>query len=143
MTTGPYYVGLDVGGTSMKGGVVDDRGKPLASVSLPTESQRGQVAGLERMCETIRAAVQKSGLGHIIIEMTQPRLCGCGRRGCLEAYGSATAVVKRTVEALAQDGGASSLHGVHELTARAVFDAAATGDTLAARIVEETAYYLA
>src|SRR5262249_46348818 len=43
-------------------------------------------------------------LGHTIIEMTNPRLCGCGRRGCLEAYASATAVVKRTQEALARDG---------------------------------------
>ena len=32
-------------------------------------------------------------LGHIKIEMTNPRLCGCGQRGCLEAYASATAVV--------------------------------------------------
>src|SRR5262249_35070002 len=32
-------------------------------------------------------------LGHIIIEMTQARLCSCGRRGCLEAYASATSVV--------------------------------------------------
>ena len=54
-----YHVGLDVGGTSMKGGVVDGRGKPLGSVSLPTEAYRGQEFGLERMCETIRAAVAR------------------------------------------------------------------------------------
>ena len=35
-------------------------------------------------------------LGHMKIEMTRPRQCGCGRWGCLEAYASATAVVKRT-----------------------------------------------
>ena len=39
-------------------------------------------------------------LGHIKIEMTSPRQCGCGRWGCLEAYASATGVVKRAREAL-------------------------------------------
>ena len=65
------------------------------------------------------------------IEMTRPRPCGCGRRGCLEAYASATAVVKRAQEALADDGGRSVLHGVAgargEITAREVFAAAAAG----------------
>ena len=86
-------------------------------------------------------------LGHLKIELTRPRLCGCGKRGCLEAYASAIAVVKRTREALAEDGGRSSLHALlqtrPELTARDVFTAAAAGDALADRIVEETAFYLA
>src|SRR5438105_7084851 len=63
MSTLPVYVGLDVGGTTMKAGVVDDAGRPLSSVSLPTEAHRGQEFGLERMCETIRAAVAAAGLG--------------------------------------------------------------------------------
>jgi glucokinase len=84
-------------------------------------------------------------LGHIKIEMTNPRECGCGRRGCLEAYASATAVVKRAEESLARDGGTSILHRrpATGLTAKDIFDAAATGDTLAAKIVDETAFYLA
>src|SRR5207245_1008671 len=53
----PFFVGLDVGGTTMKAGVVDDTGHPIASVSLPTEAFRGQEFGLERMCESIRQAV--------------------------------------------------------------------------------------
>src|SRR5262245_28819916 len=57
-----YFVGLDVGGTSMKGGVVDDTGRPLGAISLPTEAHRGQEFGLERMCETIRQAVAAAGL---------------------------------------------------------------------------------
>src|SRR5262249_46666069 len=86
-------------------------------------------------------------LGHVKIEMSNPRQCGCGRFGCLEAYASATAVVKRTHEALAADAGRSALHAIlrtaRELTARDVFDAAAAGDELAAKIVEDTALYLA
>jgi glucokinase len=86
-------------------------------------------------------------LGHMKIEMTNPRQCGCGRWGCLEAYASATAVVKRAQEALAQPGVRSPLAQYTRkeggLTARDVFDAAAEGDPLADKIVEETAYYLA
>jgi glucokinase len=250
MNTPPYFAGLDVGGSSMKGGVVDDTGRPLSSVSLPTEAFKGQEHGLERMCETIRAAVERAGLrldqlaaigvatpgtmdipagvildppnlkpwqnvpvrqyvqekfriptafqndanaaaygeywagagkgthsmvlftlgtgigggiiigdqvlegehshgaeiGHMKIEMTQPRRCGCGRLGCLEAYASATSVVKRTLEALERDGGQSVLHRLRrergEITARDVF-MAAPDDALAEKLVEETAFYLA
>jgi glucokinase len=244
----------------MKAGVVDDAGRPLSNVSLPTEADRGQEFGLERMGETIRAAAAGAGLtmdriaaigvatpgtmdipagvildppnlhpwrnvpvrrhvqaafriptafqndanaaaygefwagagrgarslvmftlgtgigggiilgdkvlegehshggevGHIKIELTKPRLCGCGRRGCLEAYASAPSVVKRAREALAEDGGRSSLHRLPvgarsgdraptggDLTSRDVFDAAAAGDELAAKVVEDTAFYLA
>jgi glucokinase len=246
----PLFVGLDVGGTTMKAGVVDDTGFPLASVSLPTEAYRGQEFGLERMCESIRQAMAAANLrpeqiaaigvatpgtmdipagvildppnlrpwrnvpvrdhvqrvfglptafqndanaaafgefwagagrdaasmvlftlgtgvgggiilgdtivqgahshggeiGHIKIETTSPRQCGCGRWGCLEAYASATAVVKRAREALEQ--GAPSQLSMYlgkegGLTARDVFDAAAAGDAVADKLVEDTAYYLA
>lgn len=252
MITPLYFVGLDVGGTTMKGGVVDDAGRPRGEVvSLSTEAHRGQEFGLERMCETIRQAVAAAGLrldqiaaigvatpgtmdipaglildppnlkpwrnvpvrrhvfetfhvptafqndanaaaygefwagagrdvdsmvlftlgtgigggiilgdtilegqhshgaelGHQKIEMTHPRQCGCGRWGCLEAYASALAIVKRAQEELAQDGGRSALHrylqNSNELTAKDVFDAATAGDALAARLVEDTAFYLA
>jgi len=86
-------------------------------------------------------------LGHMKIEMTAPRLCGCGRWGCLEAYASATAVTRRTLEALRQPGAQSELSPYRDntatLTSRAVFDAAGRGDALAGRIVDETAKYLA
>jgi glucokinase len=55
-------------------------------------------------------------------------------------------VVHRTQEALAEDGGRSSLHQTakrQELTSEIIFDAASGGDELAAKIVEDTAFYLA
>lgn len=245
------FVGLDVGGSTMKAGVVDDAGNALASVNLPTEAYRGQEFGLERMCEAIRQAVAAANLrmddisaigvatpgtmdipagiildppnlkpwhnvpvrdhvqrvfglptafqndanaaafgefwvgagrearsmvlftlgtgvgggivigdlvlqgehshgaelGHIKIEMSNPRQCGCGRWGCLEAYASATSVVKRAQEALNQPGVQSSLsrasNKVGGITSRDIFDAAEQGDALAEKIVEDTAYYLA
>jgi glucokinase len=246
----PFFVGLDVGGTSMKAGVVDDAGRPLAeSVSLPTEPAKGQDVGLATMAETIRRAVAAAGLtmdriaaigvatpgtmdlraglildppnlkpwqnvpvrryvadafglptafqndanaaafgefwagagrdfrsmvlytlgtgvgGGIIVEgrvlegehshggelghvkVADPRtgrVCGCGGRGCLEAYASATAVVARTKEAMAAESSAlAESSDPAALTARDVFRAADAGDRLAARVVDETAYHLA
>jgi glucokinase len=255
MSKPPYFVGLDVGGSSMKAGVVDDAGRPLSSESLDTEAERGQEFGLERMSESVSKAVHAAGMeiadlaaigvatpgtmdipaglildppnlkpwknvpvrahihqafglptafqndanaaafgefwvgagkdvhsmvlftlgtgigcgivigdlivegehshgaevGHMKIETSNPRRCGCGRWGCLEAYASATAVVGRTLEALEQYSGPTALRQVEQervradegLTAKDVFTAAEQGDALAERIVEETAFYLA
>jgi glucokinase len=251
MSKAPYYVGVDVGGQTIKGGVVDESGLALSSVTVPTEAYKGQEHGLGQMDETVRQAIAAARLqlddvsaigvatpgtmdipagvildppnlkpwqnvpvrrhieevfrkptafqndanaaaygeywigagrgarsmvlftlgtgigcgvvvndfilegehshgaevGHIIIEMTNPRVCGCGGLGHLEAYASAIAVVKRSREALDQVGAQSSLYRIiqtrGELTAEQIFDAATQGDGLAAKIVEETAYYLA
>src|SRR5262245_61373596 len=56
------YVGLDVGGTTMKAAVVDDTGTAFPSVSLPTNPERGQEAGMETMCVAVRQAVATAGL---------------------------------------------------------------------------------
>ncbi|MBX3399423.1 MAG: ROK family protein [Gemmataceae bacterium] len=248
------YVGLDVGGTTMKAAVVDDRGAPLSKpVVMDTLPERGQEAGLETMCETIRRAISAAGktladiaaigvatpglmdikaglildppnlkpwknvpvrdhikgvfkiptiyqndanaaaygefwvgagqtaasmvlftlgtgvgggivlgdyilegehshggeLGHLRIESPRHgRRCGCGARGCLEAYGSATSVVGRTRDELAVYRGPSKLKEFYTanndvLTAKLIFDLADGGDELARQIVDDTAYYLA
>ena len=85
--------------------------------------------------------------GHIVIDSSpSARICSCGQPGHLEAYASATAVVKRTREALQGDS-SSSLHArlesTPELTTLLVFEEATKGDELAHRIVIETADYLA
>jgi len=80
-------------------------------------------------------------LGHIVIQHGGRR-CGCGNRGCLEAYASATAVVARARESI-EAGEPSSLSDTPGMTAKDVFGAAEAGDDLATRIVEETADYLA
>jgi len=249
-----YFVGLDVGGTTMKAAVVDDAGTPLSAPAiLDTRPELGQDIGLETMCEAIRRAVFatklkpddiaaigvatpglmdiKAGmildppnlkpwknvpvrdhikaafgkptayqndanaaaygeywvgaaqgtksmvlftlgtgvgggiiardvivegehshggeLGHLRIAMPdQGRLCGCGARGCLEAYASATNVVKRAREDMAAWRLPTKLQQYFtanddELTAKVVFDLAAGGDKLAMKVVDDTAYYLA
>jgi glucokinase len=250
----PVFVGLDVGGTTMKGAVVDDHGKPLTKpVVMDTLPERGQDAGLETMCETIRRSVAaaklqmsdiaaigvatpglmdlKAGLildppnlkpwknvpvrdhikkvfnlptvfqndanaaaygefwvgagqeaasmvlftlgtgvgggiilgdyilegehshggelGHMRIESpVHGRRCGCGARGCLEAYGSATSTVNRARDLLAEWRGPSKLKEYYTanndtFTARLIFETAAQGDELAMKVVDDTAYYLA
>src|SRR5262249_48439996 len=76
------------------------------------------------------------------------RLCGCGARGCLEAYASATNVVRRAREDMAAWRGATKLRDYFTanddvFTAKVVFDLAAAGDELATKVVDDTAYYLA
>ncbi len=84
--------------------------------------------------------------GHIIINFSpDARLCACGQRGHLEAYASATAVIKRTREAL--DTGRSSsltadLNRGQELTPLLVAKHAENNDPLSLDIVMETARFL-
>jgi len=84
-------------------------------------------------------------LGHIIL-LPGGRKCGCGQRGCAEAYASANSTAARAVEAL-QQGRESSLGQLlpagRQLTAKDVVDHARQGDTLAGEILDGTAYYLA
>jgi glucokinase len=58
----PFFLGIDLGGTNVKAGVVDDTGRPLSSVSLPTEADRGPEHGVHRICQTAREAVLKAEL---------------------------------------------------------------------------------
>jgi glucokinase len=80
-------------------------------------------------------------LGHTII-YPGGRLCGCGQRGCVEAYASANSTAKRCIEAL-QEGRPSSLQGIIEdkggITSRHIFEYVEAGDELAAEIADGTA----
>jgi glucokinase len=245
----PFYLGIDLGGTNIKSGVVDDDGQPLSAVSLATEAERGPEEGLKTLAEAGRRAVEASGLdwsairavglgspgtmdipagllidppnlpgwtnlpirdrlaemlrkptilqndanaaaygeywagagrnaqslvlftlgtgigggiidhgrivegrhshgaecGHIVIQMENARQCSCGAYGHLEAYASATALVKRAIEAL-ERGSDSVLRkrlAEENLTAQTIDEAAQAGDLLARRLMRETAHYLA
>ena len=246
----PFFVGVDLGGTNTKVGVVDDRGRPLSWLSIPTRPDDGPEEATRRMGEAVKRAIKKADLvptdvarvglgspgtmdipagklvnpvnlrgwdhfyirdalkqacglpvafandataaaygefwvgsgksfhsmvlltlgtgigcgiivgdmliegenshgaecGHIIINSSEDaRWCGCGQRGHLEAYASATAVVKRTQEAL--DAGLESsltarLESGDKLTPKLLAEEAEAGDKLSMDIVLETARYL-
>ncbi|MBQ7553708.1 MAG: ROK family protein [Bacteroidaceae bacterium] len=82
-------------------------------------------------------------LGHVTIRR-DGRLCGCGRKGCLEAYCSATGVARSAREKLAQSTEPSLLRDipVDDITSKDVFDAAVKGDKIAKEIFEFTGQLL-
>lgn len=247
----PYYVGIDLGGTNVKCGVVDDAGRPMSSISLPTRAELGPEVGLKTLSEAARSAVEASGLtwdqiqavglgspgtmdlqqgmllephnlpgwynlpikarlaeilqkptilqndanaaafgeywvgagrgtvslvlftlgtgigcgivengrliegrhshgaecGHLIIQVENGREWPKGYFGRLEAYASATALVKRALETLERDPSEPSMLrdylAKNDLTSKSINDAAEAGDHLARRLMRETARYLA
>lgn len=83
-------------------------------------------------------------LGHAIL-IPEGRPCGCGRKGCLETYTSATGI-RRTalemMEAIPDYDGALRKVDPKELTSKMVGDAAKYGDSLAIKVFEKTGYWL-
>jgi len=248
--TRPLFVGVDVGGTNTKIGLVDDEGRSLARVSIPTEEEKGPedlvaraAAAIDTMLVDLSVPAEEavaiglgtpgtmdipagmmleppnlphwrnfpirdslsrasgrpvsfandgnaaafgeywvgsgrdypsivmltlgtgvgggiiigdlsidgehshgSECGHIIID-TSPaaRMCGCGQPGHLEAYCSATALVKRTDELLAA-GRASSLtqrmSDEEPMTAKMIDEEADKGDALAIEVIFELGTWL-
>lgn len=76
-------------------------------------------------------------LGHLCVQRNG-RACGCGARGCLEAYASVTGLVRTAREGL-ERGEDSSLRALgDDLTGAAVSEAAYNGDTFAKSVISET-----
>ena len=79
-------------------------------------------------------------LGHVIMRRENGRTCGCGRKGCLEAYCSATGVARTAREFLGTSNEPSLLRDMNpeEITSLDVSKAAAKGDALSLRVYEFT-----
>ena len=82
-------------------------------------------------------------IGHMVLNRQETVRCGCGKKGCVEQYCSATGIVRIAKQFLSQDEKPSVLRSVEPLTCKDVFDAAAAGDSLAAEILEQVYGYLA
>lgn len=82
-------------------------------------------------------------MGHLTMEPFG-RECGCGREGCLEAYVSATGIVKTVFELFAERRDPSPLRKVpfDELTSKMIAKAADEGDQIALAAFEQTAEML-
>ena len=83
-------------------------------------------------------------LGHAVL-IPEGRLCGCGNKGCLETYASATGIRRTALEMMENNPtytGALSKVAPEELTSKMVGDAAKYGDPLAIEVFEKTGYLL-
>ena len=78
-------------------------------------------------------------LGHMVVE-PEGRPCGCGRKGCLETYCSATGVVRTTVAMLEESTEPTSLRDIprEELSSYEVYKAAMAGDAMAKEVFRQT-----
>jgi glucokinase len=80
-------------------------------------------------------------IGHIFVNPNETETCGCGKKGCLEQYASATGIVrlaKRHLAAVTED----SVLRHEEISAKTVFDAVKEGDAVACQIAEQFGTYL-
>ena len=85
-------------------------------------------------------------LGHTVIEINGKQ-CNCGRKGCMEQYCSATALIEQTKEAMQQD--TDSLmwqecdRDITKVSGKTAFDAMRRNDETAKKVVEKYIDYLA
>ena len=75
-------------------------------------------------------------IGHMVLDRNETEPCGCGKLGCAEQYCSASGVVRMAKRQLACDPRGTVLRTAENLTCKAIFDAAAAGDAVAADILE-------
>ena len=84
-------------------------------------------------------------VGHQILLLEGP-LCGCGKRGCLEALCSGPAIARRAKDVIQNKQHSLILKLVDEdidaIKSEHVLEAAREGDTLALQLIDETAYYM-
>jgi len=79
-------------------------------------------------------------IGHICVEPNGAE-CGCGSRGCLEQYSSATAVVRLARE-LGEKFPRSDLMGNTTITSSEIYNSAKAGDKLALEVFRTQGFYL-
>ena len=88
-------------------------------------------------------------LGHIVIEVNGAQ-CSCGRKGCWEAYSSATGLIRMTkekIEECERTGRPTLMKKMAEekgkVSGRTAFDAKRAGDEAASEVVDKYVLYLA
>ena len=76
-------------------------------------------------------------LGHIHMDDEETECCGCGRKGCLEQYASATGIVRMAKKKLQTETRTTKLTAFDPLTAKDIFDVAKEGDEVALELVDK------
>lgn len=78
-------------------------------------------------------------IGHLVLNREETEPCGCGKRGCVEQYCSATGIVRMAQKHLAASDAPSALRNLESITCKDIFDAGKDGDAEAQAILEH--YY--
>lgn len=80
-------------------------------------------------------------IGHILANRNETECCGCGKKGCLEQYASATGIARLAKNILAENTRDTILNKEH-VSAKTVFDAVKAGDEVAIEVAEQFGAYL-
>lgn len=112
--------------------------RDMVAVTLGTGVGGGIIIGGKIVCGATGAGGE---IGHIHLEDAETDTCGCGRKGCLEQYASATGVVRIANKKLAASDKASALRD-GEVSAKAVWDAVKENDELAIEVANVYGEYL-
>lgn len=75
-------------------------------------------------------------IGHMHVNDEEEDACGCGQKGCLEQYASATGIVRMAKKKIAADSRETILTSFENLTAKDIFDSAKQHDQVARELVD-------
>ena len=81
-------------------------------------------------------------IGHMVLNREEAERCGCGKKGCVEQYCSATGIVRIAKKYLSSNDIPSALRCIENLTCKDIFDAGRAGDEAATAVLEQFYGYL-
>ena len=113
--------------------------KDIVMVTLGTGVGGGIIINEQILDGTFGAAGE---IGHMPVNPQETRVCGCGKKGHLEQYASATGIANTAKAVVSSTKEDTELKGLDSITAKDVFDAAKRGDKVALGIVDYTAEIL-
>ena len=76
-------------------------------------------------------------IGHTCVEH-DGRLCGCGNKGCLEAYTATKGIIRTAREVMAESGAATKMRRLEKLTPRTIAELCDEGDEMAIEVYRRT-----
>ena len=80
--------------------------------------------------------------GHTCVAPDSGRLCGCGHRGCLEAYVGAKGIVLTAQEVMQESGKTTLMRELEKLSPRTIAECCDKGDELAIEVYRRTGHVL-
>lgn len=81
-------------------------------------------------------------IGHMVLNRDETDVCGCGKRGCVEQYCSASGIVRMAKKELEASEEESSLRSLDRMTCKDIFDAGKDDDKLALAVLDQYYAYM-